>query len=208
MSPDDFQQAWQATSSQSRVTIDADLLVKEVRRNQQQFACTILARDIREIGVALILLPVWVYLGARFSLPWTWYLTIPGLIWIAAFMVIDRRRHKQRPPAPDEPLRQHIQYSLAQVEHQIWLLSNILWWYILPVAIPCLAFFAQNAWEGYVRGRAFGDFVPPFLSSVAFAGGVMGFVYWLNQYAVRSGLEPRRQELAALLSSLGEEGDA
>src|SRR6185436_18118907 len=98
MSPDDFQQAWQASSSQGRVMIDADLLVKEVRRNQQQFACTILARDIREVGVALILIPVWLYLGSWLSLPWTWYLTIPGLIWIAAFMIVDRRRHSQRPP--------------------------------------------------------------------------------------------------------------
>jgi len=205
MSPDDFQQAWQASASQSRVTIDADLLVKEVRRNQQQFACTILARDIREVGVALILIPVWLYLGSWLSLPWTWYLTIPGLIWIAAFMLVDRRRHSQRPPEPDGPLREQITYSLAQVEHQIWLLRNVLWWYILPIAVPCLAFFVQNAWESYVRGREFVDFVPPFLFSATVCGGIMAFVYWLNQKAVRSGLEPRRKELETLLSSLGDE---
>jgi hypothetical protein len=208
MSPDDFQQAWQASSAQSRITIDADVLVKEVRRNQQQFACTILTRDIREVGVALILIPVWLFLGARLSLPWSWYLTIPGLIWVAAFMVVDRRRHSQRQPEPDEPLREQIKYSLAQVEHQIWLLRNVLWWYILPVAIPCLAFFAQIAWESFARGRELVDFVPPFLFSATVCGGVMLFVYWLNQKAVRSSLEPRRAELERLLSSLSDETES
>ena len=32
MEPDKYQQAWQAHSSQTRVTIDADLLLKEVQR--------------------------------------------------------------------------------------------------------------------------------------------------------------------------------
>lgn len=205
MSPDDFQKAWQASSSQSRVTIDADLLLKEVQRNQQQFAYTILARDIREVGVALILIPVWLYLGARLSLPWTWYLTIPGLIWVAAFMLVDRRRHRQLAPEPDGPLREQIKYSLAQVEHQIWLLRNVLWWYILPIAVPCLAFFAHNTW----RIRSLGwNAALSFLFCVAFLSGVTVFVYWLNQKAVRSVLEPRRQELEALLASFDDEMDA
>ena len=39
------------------------------------------------------------------------------------------------------------------------------------------------------------------------AGGVAvgAAVYWLNQYAVRAELEPRRQELATLLASLDDE---
>jgi hypothetical protein len=201
MTPDNFQQAWQA-SSQSRLTIDSDLLLKEIQRNQRHFASTIMARDIREVGVALILIPVWLYLGARLSLPWTWYLTIPGLIWIAAFMLVDRFRHSKQPPEPDDPLRQQIKYSLVQVEHQIWLLRNVLWWYILPIAIPCLAFFSQNAWENLSHGR---EAALSFLVCVAFVGGIMAFIYWLNQKAIRSGMEPRRQELANLLSSLSDE---
>jgi hypothetical protein len=204
MTPDDYQQAWRAASSQSRVTIDADLLVKEVQRNQRQFAAMILTRDLREVVVAVILIPVWLYMGQRLSLPWTWYLCIPGLIWIAAFMVVDRRRHTQRPPEADEPLRKQIKQSLAQVEHQIWLLRNVFWWYILPIAVPCLAFFAQVAWKNRARGW---DNVFSTLFAVAIAGGITCFVYWFNQKAVRSTLEPRRQELEALLSGLGDEAD-
>jgi len=34
------------------------------------------------------------------------------------------------------------------------------------------------------------------------------FIYWLNQFAVRNQLEPRRQELQALFGSLDESGEA
>jgi len=205
MNPDNFQQAWQTQSSQTRLTIDAELLLKEVRRNQRQFTATIFWRDVREVGTALLLVPLWFYLGVKLSLPWTWYLTVPALVWIAGFMLADRMRHKRQPPASGEPLRQRVESSLAQVEHQIWLLRNVFWWYLLPLALPILAFFGQIAW--LVRS---GGWWTALAVSMVVAFGVIVFagVYWLNQYAVRSELEPRRQELEALLMSLDDETPA
>jgi len=49
MEPDKYQQAWQARTSQVRVTIDADLLLKEVQRNQRDFRATIFRRDVVEV---------------------------------------------------------------------------------------------------------------------------------------------------------------
>ena len=63
MEPDKYQQAWQAHSSQTRVTVDADLLLKEVQRSQRNFRAMIFWRDFREVGVALLMLPLWFYLG-------------------------------------------------------------------------------------------------------------------------------------------------
>ncbi len=204
MSPDNFQQAWQASTSHVRMTVDADLLSKEVQRNESQFAATILLRDLREVVVALIMIPVWIFLGVMLSLLWTWYLCIPGLIFVAAYMIVDRRRHGRPRPEADGPLREHVKYSLGQVEHQIWLLRNVFWWYIMPVALPCMIFFVHVAW----RKRAVGwDSVLFTLVSTAVFCSVMGFVYWLNQKAVRNSLEPRQQELKELLSNLSDETD-
>ena len=33
-------------------------------------------RDVREVGVCLLLLPVWIGMGVGIGLPWTWYLVI------------------------------------------------------------------------------------------------------------------------------------
>jgi len=58
MEPDKYQQAWKAEAAQMRVTIDAELLPQEVQRVQQQFRSTIFWRDVREVGVSLLLIPV------------------------------------------------------------------------------------------------------------------------------------------------------
>ncbi|AGA28253.1 hypothetical protein [Singulisphaera acidiphila] len=111
-------------------------------------------------------------------------------------------RHPRQPPEPGEPLRQRVERSIAQVEHQIWLLRHLLWWYLLPPALAILAFFAQVAWQA----RAGGWWTALIMAGLAFVEVIVfAGVYGLNQYAVRSELVPRRQELEALLVSLKDE---
>jgi hypothetical protein len=202
MNPEDLKQVWQAQSSPSRMTIDAELLLKEVQRNQRSLAAAIFWRDVREVGVSLLLAPVWVYLGVKQSAPWTWYLTVPALLWIAGFMLAGRIRQKRARRESGASLRRHVESSLAQVEHQIWLLRNVFWWYLLPLALAMLAFFGHAAW----RERAGGWWTLLAVSMVVAIGAIIfGGIYWLNQRVVRSELEPRRQELESLLVSLSEE---
>jgi len=139
MGSDVYQQAWQAQARQTRVTVDANLLLKEVQRNQRDFRAIIFRRDFLEVGVALVMLPYWFYAGAVHSLPWTWYLTVPALIWIIGFFLIDRMRHRQTASEPGNPLLESVKDSLTQVEHQIWLLRNVFWWYLLPPTISISA---------------------------------------------------------------------
>src|SRR5262249_46631937 len=121
------------------------------------------------------------------------------LLWIAGFLVADRLRHSRRPPEPGEPLLPCVERSLSQVEHQIWLLRNVAWWALLPLAVSVLAFVGQIAWHD----RLFGWLtVLVTVVVVAVVGMVFAGVYRLNQTAVRCALEPRRRELQGLLASL------
>lgn len=204
MNPDELRQVWQAQAARSRLVIDADRLLAEVRRNDRWFAATIFWRDAREVAVSLLLVPVWVVMGVAAGLPWTWYLTIPALLWIAGFMLVDRLRHHRRAPEPGEPLVVCVEHSLVHVEHQIWLLRNVFWWYLLPFTISMLAFVGHVAWRDYSAGR-FGAL--PLVNAVvvvAVVAAVFAGIYWLNQLAVTTTLETRRQELQALLASLRE----
>ena len=63
MDPDSYQKAWHSQSSQTRVTIAADLLLKEVQRSQRNFRATIFHRDFREVAIGLLMLPLWFFLG-------------------------------------------------------------------------------------------------------------------------------------------------
>jgi hypothetical protein len=196
---DPLQQAWQ---SQPDPALDTDRLVQEFRRSELQFATMIFMRDVREVGICLVLLPVWVGMGVGIGLPWSWYLVIPGLLWIAGFMTADRMRQRRRRAGPGDPLVRGVESSLADVVHQIWLLRNVFWWYQLPLAVPMLAFFALIFWQ-LSRGNVWEMTVATSLA-VVIVGGFNGWIYWINQKAVRSTLEPRRQELAAMLRSLSD----
>ena len=101
------------------------------------------------------------------SLPWTWYLAVPAIIWGAGFILVDRMRHPQRPSKPGEPLLHCAKESLTQVEHQIWLLRNVLWWYLLPFSISILAFLVHVAWQS---SSVWWEFV---VGSLIFVGSVL-----------------------------------
>ena len=117
-------------------------------------------------------------------------------------MLFDRIRHPQRPIEAGNSLLQGVEESLKQVEHQIWLLRNIFWWYLLPPTIPILAFFFHVSW---LKSDNWSVAVIPFLSNALLLVVVFGVIYWVNQRAVRKDLEPRRQELLVLRSSLQSE---
>ena len=55
MNFEDLQKAWQSQDTGTKLIIDADVLLKEVQRNQQHFRATIFWRDVREVGVAFFL---------------------------------------------------------------------------------------------------------------------------------------------------------
>lgn len=202
---DELKQAWQSQTAAPRLTLDIELVLNEVRRNEQQFTAMIYARDVREVAVALLMVPVWIVIGIKMSSLWTWYLTIPALFWIAGFMIVDRKRQRRKECAPGDSLRSTIENSLAQVEHQIWLLRNIFWWYLLP------PFAAMNIWLAHLmwRSRHAGFEVLGEFAAIALFFVLVGwFIYWLNQFAVRKQLEPRQKELQTLLKSLNESGEA
>ncbi|MEM9645727.1 MAG: serine hydrolase domain-containing protein [Planctomycetota bacterium] len=199
MDPDEFQRAWKADAAHPRVTFNAESLSTEVQRTQKELQSTTFWRDVREVGTSLFLIPVWFAMGISMSLPWTWYLTVPALVWVTAFILVDRRRHPQRPSQPGEPLLQCVKDSLKQVEHQIWLLRNVFWWYLLPFSVSILTFFLHVAWQSssaWWEFAAFGGFLSLFLVVL------YGSVYYINQRAVRSQLDPRRQDLVKLIASL------
>jgi hypothetical protein len=138
-------------------------------------------------------------MGIARSLPWTWYLTVPALVWVAGFLLVDRRLHPRRTSEPGEPLLFYVKESLTQVEHQIWLLRNVFWWYLLPFSVSLMSFFLQSAWN--TSGGGWG-----FVLMASFWGLFLFVIYWgvyrLNQRAVQSQLEPQRQDLMKLVASL------
>ena len=214
MSPDDFQKAWKAESDQTRVTInDAEWLEKVVDA-RQDFRSTIFFRDLREVSTSLVLIPVWIVMGTVTSQPWTWYLMLPALIWVAGFMLVDRAWQRKKKGNSEASLLTSARASLSEVEHQIWLLRNVVWWYLAPFAVPLIIYFLHTALLTTGIPTSSSAFVLAVYWAAALGiAGVLcafvfvlyGWVYRLNQRAARQELEPRRQELLALIAGLSDE---
>lgn len=198
MNLEDFQKSWQSQDAQSRISINADVLLNEVRRNQQQFWATIFWRDVREVGVAFLLTLFFSYHGLRHH-DWTDFLVGFACFGVGAFMVIDRLLQRKKQPAQNDSIKACVQSSLHQVNHQIWLLKNILWNYLLPLAAALEISICVSAWHSRnnLIVALFGFVAPTLIVALLYWG-----IYRLNQLAVHKSLEPRRHELESLLASL------
>ncbi len=198
MNFEDLQKTWQAQPAGATLTIGADVLLREVRRNQRHFVALIFWRDAREIVVCVILVACFGWQGWR-QQDWTDFLLALAGLWVGAFMVVDRVRQRRKTPRNSDSLRGCVETSLHQVKHQIWLLKNVAWWYLLPILAALVVLLVVSTWRSWLNGF-------DALFGLGIAAGVCGLVfwgvYWLNQQAVRKYLEPRRHELEALLAGL------
>ncbi len=198
MSFDELQSEWQAHNHEMPLNLTTERLLNEVRRNHRSLETTLFWRDAREIVVAVILTAIFVYLGQQGG-SWSYYVVAVGCFWVGAFMLLDRWFQKRHRSSNDASLRSSIQASLIQVNHQIWLLKNIFWWYLLPIAIGMVAVIGDEMWKKRAEGLVsyMGQAAYIVFCFLLFYGG-----YWLNQRAVEKELEPRRKELQTLLASL------
>ena len=198
MNFEELQKAWQSQNPGATVTINTDLLLKEVRRNQHHFWMTIFWRDAREVGVAAFLTWLFLHWAIR-DREWSLYLLSFSCFGMGLFMLVDRWLQRRKRPVTNDPLRSCIEASLLQVNHQIWLLKNVFWWYLLPLAAAIGISICAGIWRTRQAGFSV---MKGWVVFVMFGVLIYWGVYWLNQFAVKKYLEPRRQELESLLASL------
>ncbi len=197
MNFEDIQKSWQSQNAARGASINMDALLHEVRHKQRCFRRTIFWRDVREVGVAALLVPIFIHGGLTNH--WTLHLCAFGCFVVGAFMLLDRWRQKRATSESYSTLKDCATASLAEVNHQIWLLKNIAWWYLLPLGLPMLVFFASVT---LVRQASLFSGVLVLLPLAGFLVALYAGIYWLNQWTVRKNLQPKQKELEALLAAL------
>ena len=203
MTFNELQKNWQSQPGNFTLTIDSDILLKQVERNKRNFELTVFWRDFIEVVTAIIMF--FFFIGAGFKLKlWPAFLLALTCLWIAAFMVTDRLIQKRRQPKVTEILIDCIKTSLYKVNHQIWLLKNVLWWYLLPLGVGIFVFMSYLAFAVSRNGIGVSiGWILLFISGyLIFVFFLYWGIYWLNQRAVRKDLLPRKQELEQILKNL------
>ena len=196
---------WQKDVAASKLTIDSDMLIREVKRNKQAFESTIFWRDFREVAVSVIMVGVFLHgaFKARENMWIAGALVFVAImcLYVAAFFVIDRRLQRKKEARHTDPLLACIETSLTQVKHQIWLLKNVFWWYLLPFAFGLAIFFTFTTWD-LCKNLPVMRVLPMFGFVLLIVALIFWGVYQLNQYGVRKVLIPRKDELEAMLKSI------
>jgi hypothetical protein len=199
MNFEDIQKNWQQQTEGKSIMIETDFLLKEVRRNKQSFDVTIFWRDVREAGGSFAIMLLFIYWAIKDKDIILLY-PILACLFVGTFMVIDRIKLKKKYPynKKNTSLIECVRISLVHVNHQIWLLKNVAWWYLLPFAIGVSIPFFERAW--HLRNS---DSLTVFLiKTFGFVIVLYIGIYYLNQYAVKKVLVPRRDELQDMLKSI------
>ncbi len=203
MEPDALQRTWRSQETQ-KVTIDVESLLSLAKSNHRGFRATLLRRDVLETTILLIMTVVFARSGFN-SNSWPPLVLAAGCLFSALFMIADRWLRIRGAATPSDPLAVWLERSQSDIEHQIWLLRNVFWWYLLPPLVGMFAVIGQPVWSA--QSTDFFVNAGVLLGSLAVVGIVCCGVYLLNQHAVRKELQPRLEELQSLAESLGRDQD-
>ena len=208
MTPDDeLKSAWKAQPLPRQITINADVLLQQLRGNQARFTAEIL-------WSAMFMILGWVVMAfgvigfgvhlLRRGVPWeaTSGVFFLGIIFLAiaaytAYTALDRSRQMRR-VSLSAPVLACAEESLALMRYEIRLLGNVLWWLLLPLALGVEAVALGFAWTLGAHWL-----VSPMaltLLGIAVISTLGGS--WFIRWYVHTYYEPRRQELEALVREL------
>jgi len=158
----------------------------------KRFEKTIKTRNLMEIVAALAVTAIFAPIAWRApnAVARTGNLVVAaGGLWIAFFML--RFGRLARPLPADRSLADYREALLAQFDHQIRLLRNVKFWYLLPLYLGLLIAAAGNVIARTAEGRPGW----PELVTIPIFTAVFGFIWWLNEaYGVRK-LRHARQRL-------------
>ena len=148
-------------------------------------------RDLREIAAVLIL-AVWFGLSGQTWLRW---LAIATVLFVGAWII--RSRIVARPDQQTPSVTERLQQMIRETEAQIHLLRSVLWWYLLPCAVALFIMTLDSPPRNFSWSPQPMSLAPLILLFIV--------VYWVNQWAVRKQLVPRRENLRRALAELNQQ---
>ena len=170
------------TTSLTRLRTEVDRMDKAIRR-----------RDWREIGAAILV--ALAFGGMAFWFDNVYTQAGCGIVVLASALIVwvlrKSRKHETR---EQMPVKEQVEAELLFYRKQRRILKNVLAWYISPI-FAGLTLFYFGLTDGWV------DFFAFTLLNI----GVMTYIWYLNQRAVRKEIEPLIASLEQLQQNLENE---
>lgn len=197
---EELKEAWK--SQETRRTVETVMLLESVRERHQQISRDLFWRNLRE-GWITILAAVYFAAFTESDAPrdqlWLFYLAMVVLAGVGIFRVRDNIRQNQEILSYGDSALSFIGRSLHQIRHRIWLMKNMLWWWIIPVSVCGLLIVLQILWLADGVDSALCWIL---LRGIGIACLVLGALYVGNQLTVTKYWQPRQSELEDILDTL------
>ncbi len=185
MNEAELKSLWQKQELQPPVSLPDAEIIDRMRQKLRQFDRNIFRRDMRE-GVACAVV-VGMFLREFFvesaALARTGCIVVIAAAVVIFGKLVVRRHFKTKRGEPDS-VKEFLEKERRKMTREIFLLRSVFWWYLLPLLVGEELFVF-----GLPRPLA------NKLVATAVCVAVSGFVYWLNQRAVRKYLVPLQEEM-------------
>lgn len=132
MKLDDLKQNWQQNISSSATTENLTEVIAMLEKETTKIDKEIKRRDILEIAIAVLLIPVWVY-GLFTSVSSMQTLGLCIAIISCCYIPYKLISAKKINPQKNSGLKDFLLNEKQKVEQQKHLLETIVWWYIAPL---------------------------------------------------------------------------
>lgn len=202
MNLEELKDVWQ--SQNTRNTVHAVLLLEAIRRKTRHYNRVLVIRNFREgwgTIIAALLLIFNTTSDAESQLQLLpWYSAMAILFGIGLYRVIDNTMQKKKTSLNNDSVTSFIISSLSEIEHRIWLLTNIFWWWVLPILVGCALIVFQIILLVGLQDPV--SMVRKLSVGVGIGVVVVCAVYWGNLWTARKYWLPRKAELEEIYKSL------
>ena len=190
---DRLQQAWQCQPG-ATLGMNPDQLLKVARHERRVQVWVDISVISFFLGVGIFML----WSAFRdIQKDWPWLISAASCAWVAAYILFDRWLRGRDTAHYDESVFAHVEWSIKDIEHRMWMDRYTPWWYILPIALGCMIppvlLFAMD----YSKRPLLDSLIPMLVTEGVFAATFI-FVYLVMKYGRRIGLEKCHRELQAL----------
>jgi hypothetical protein len=188
---------WKGSSRNIQLNLNYDDLANELKRKANQLDKSIKKRNQLEIGLAILLLPIALYLF--FEVPY--YLFKSGVLLMAVwFLYVIYKLKKTRGLKTDfgtsATLKHQLNKQKRYVEEEVKLLKSVFYWYLLPpytgllLMISSAYFHRDVQWENSFLQGLLSENIYGHLVYIIFLTALYFYIYKLNMKAIAKDLMP------------------
>lgn len=188
---------WKNSAKIEKVKFDTSRLLIEINDRMTQLERGIRRRDRREIGTALVSIPVFAYIAYVIPFPLTKVGAILAILNFVYFIYrLRTNKKRKRPTQLDASFANQLENQKANLKEESRLLNTVEYWFLIPAFIPyCLSIIglgnpADYDWNSDVARMFFPLPLSAKITSIVIAVVMFTLIIWVNKRVVKKTLKP------------------